>query len=190
MLYPLIVCECLSYTFNMKAVFLDRDGTLIVDPPDLRVDSIEEIELFPDTIEAMRQLAKLDYGVVLVTNQAGIAEGRLTEDDFWQIENKVIEMLAPSGIKILKTYFCPHSPADNCQCRKPKPFMLLQAAKDLDIDLANSYTIGDRESDILAGQSAGTKTILVQTGNTPVTSTEATYTAANLLEAVRYITTH
>lgn len=171
----------------MKAVFLDRDGTLIVDPPDLRVDSISDIKLFPDTIEALRQLATLDYGVILITNQASIAEGRLTEDDFWRIENKVIEMLAPSGIKILKTYFCPHSPEDNCQCRKPKPFMFLQAAKDFGIDMANSYTIGDRESDIQAGINAGTKTILVQTGNVPVTSTKATYTAANLLEAARYL---
>lgn len=146
-----------------------------------------KVQLFPDTIEAMRQLAKLDFGVIIVTNQAGIAEGRLTEAGFWKIQDAVIGMLAPSGIKVLGTYFCPHAPEDNCVCRKPNPSMLLQAAKDFKIDLAESYMVGDNESDILAGINAGTKTILVQTANTPVTSPEATRTAANLLQAIQYI---
>ena len=171
----------------MKAVFLDRDGTLIVDPPDLRVDSIAKIHLFPDVFKAMKRLAALDYGVILITNQMGIAEGRLTEEDFHRLNDIVIELLTPTGVKILKTYFCPHDPDDNCECRKPKPGMLLQAAKEFDIDMANSYTIGDRESDIQAGINAGTKTILVKTGNTPVTSKDATHTAADILEAIEYI---
>ena len=171
----------------MKAVFLDRDGTIIVDPPDERVDKIEKIQLFPQTLEALKLLAGLDFGVIIITNQAGIAEGRITEEEFEVINGKVLDMLKPSGIKVLKTYMCPHGPDDNCDCRKPKPTMILQAAKDFDIDLANSYMIGDHLSDIMAGVNAGTKTILVQTGNTPETSEEATYTAANLLEAVRYI---
>jgi histidinol-phosphate phosphatase family protein len=171
----------------MKAVFFDRDGTLIVDPPDLRVDSVGEIELLPDTLEALAKLSKLDFGVFLVSNQAGIAEGRITRDEFTAIENAFIKMIEPSGIKILKTYVCPHKPEDNCVCRKPKSFMLLQAAREFDIDLANSYMIGDRESDIMAGVNAGTKTILVQTGNEPVVSDEATYIAKDLLEAIQYI---
>jgi D-glycero-D-manno-heptose 1,7-bisphosphate phosphatase len=171
----------------MKAVFLDRDGTIIVDPPDERVDKIEKIQLFPQTLEALKLLAGLDFGVIIITNQAGIAEGRITEEEFKVINGKVLDMLKPTGIKILKTYMCPHGPDDNCDCRKPKPTMILQAAKDFDIDLAESYMIGDHLSDIMAGVNAGTKTILVQTGNTPETSEEATYTAANLLEAVRYI---
>lgn len=171
----------------MKAVFLDRDGTLIVDPPDLRVDSVAKIHLFPDTLKALELLASLDFGVIEITNQAGIAEGRLDKAEFEEINAKVLEMLESSGVKILKTYMCPHAPEDNCVCRKPKPKLLLDAAKDFDIDLSNSYTIGDRESDIMAGVNAGTKTILVQTGNEPVTSKEANHTAPNLLEAVRYI---
>lgn len=174
----------------MKAVFLDRDGTTIIDPPDERVDSIEKIKLFPDSIEALKQLAALDYGVFFITNQAGIAEGRITEEDFYKINNVVLEKLAPSGVRILKAYLCPHSPEDNCECRKPKPTLLLRAAKEFDIDLANSWLIGDHESDIMAGMNAGTKTILVQTGNTPVTSPEATHTAPHLLDAVRYIAEH
>lgn len=171
----------------MKAVFLDRDGTLIVDPPDLRVDSIAKIHLFPDVFKAMKRLAELGYSIVLITNQAGIAEGRLTEDDFHRLNNIMLELLMPTGIKVLKTYVCPHSPEDKCECRKPKPKFFFDAAREFTIDMKNSYAIGDRESDILAGKAAGLKTILVQTGNTPVTSKDATHTAVDLLEAVEYI---
>lgn len=174
----------------MKAVFLDRDGTLILDPPDERVDSNEEIKLFPDTVSALKELTKLDYGVFIITNQAGIGEGRITEDEFWKIENKVQELLKPSGVKILKTYVCPHKPEDNCECRKPNPFMVLQAAKEFDIDLAASYFIGDRLSDVETGRNAGTKTILVQTGNKPVHSDKVDYVAPHLLDAVEYIAEH
>lgn len=166
---------------------MDRDGTLIVDPPDLRVDTVSDVHLFPDTLEALKLLVSLDFGVFMVTNQSGIAEGRITITEFEIINAKVIEVLESSGVKILKTYMCPHPFEGDCICRKPKPGMLLQAAKDFDIDLPQSYIIGDRQADVMAGVNAGTKTILVQTGNTPVTSTEATYTAPNLLEAVEYI---
>lgn len=171
----------------MKAVFLDRDGTTIVDPPDERVDRVEKINLFPDSIEALKLLSTLDYGVFIITNQAGIAEGRIDEAKFQAINSKVLEMLAPSGIKVLKTYVCPHGPSDDCECRKPKPTMILKAAKEFDIDLANSWTIGDHQSDVMAGLNAGTKAILVETANVPETSVDATYTAPNLLAAIRYI---
>lgn len=171
----------------MNAVFIDRDGTIIVDPQDERVDKEEKIKLFPDTIEALKLLASLDYGVIIITNQAGIAESRITEVDFQRINARVLEMLEPSGIKILNTYVCPHGPDDNCECRKPKPTMILEAAKDFDIDLANSYMVGDHESDIKAGLNAGTKAVLVKTANKPEDSPDATYTAPNLLGAMKYI---
>ena len=171
----------------MKAVFLDRDGTVIVDPADERVDREDKIVLFPDTIEALKYLADHDFAVIFITNQAGIAERRITLQDFERINGKVLEMLAPSGVKILKTYVCPHGPDDHCECRKPKPSMLLEAAREFDIDLASSYMVGDRQSDIFAGINAGTKTILVKTANTPMEVEEATYTAPNLLDAVRHI---
>ncbi len=174
----------------MRAVFLDRDGTLVVDPPDLRVDSIDKLKLLPTTLTALTKLAELDYGVFLVSNQAGIGEGRITFAEFQTIENAFLAMVAPTGIKITKTYICPHVPEDNCVCRKPKPFMLQQAAKEFAIDLGSSYMIGDRESDIMSGVNAGTKTILVQTGNEPVVSAEATATVPTILEAVQYIAAH
>lgn len=170
-----------------KIIFLDRDGTVIYDPEDERVDREDKIKLFPDTIEALKYLADNGFEVILITNQAGIAEGRINTQDFTRINNKVIEMLAPSGVKILKTFMCPHAPGDNCECRKPKPTMLLEAAKEFNVDLSKCYMVGDRESDIKAGINAGTKTVLVKTANIPVESKEANYTAPNFLDAVNYI---
>ncbi len=103
----------------MKTVFLDRDGTIIVDPPDLRVDKIEKIELFPDSIEALAYLARHDFNAVIITNQAGVAENRINEEEFWTIHNEALKMLAPSGIKILKTYMSPHGQGEVNEWRKP-----------------------------------------------------------------------
>ncbi len=171
----------------MKVVFLDRDGTVIVDPPDERVDRIDKIKLFPDSLEAMMLLASLDYGVIMITNQAGIAEGRIDEAEFEHINSKVTELLEQSGVKILKTYMCPHVAADNCECRKPKPTMIIEAAKDFEVEITDSWIIGDHESDVKAGLNAGTKAILVKTANKPEESDDATYTAPNLLDAIKYI---
>lgn len=174
----------------MKIVLLDRDGTAIVDPPDERVDRIEKIRLFPDTIEALRYLAAHDFAVIFVTNQAGIGEGRITLTEFEAIHGEVKARLGPSGITILRTYLCPHTPGDQCDCRKPKPTLLLQAIRDFNLDPKTTFMVGDRHSDIMAGVTAGTKTILVKTANIPVESAEADYTAPSLLDAVKYIVDH
>lgn len=174
----------------MNIILLDRDGTVIVDPEDERVDKEEKIELFPDSIEALSYLAKNNFSVIFITNQAGIAEGKLSTEDFDRIHNKVLEILSPSGIKVLKTYMCPHVPEDKCECRKPKPKMILEAIKDFDLDPKKIYMIGDRESDINAGINAGTKTILVKTANVPVVAEQANFTADNLMEAVKYAVRH
>lgn len=172
----------------MKAVFLDRDATVIYGVPRYeRVDSLNKVELLPGALEAMRLLSTLDYSVFFVTNQAGMAEGLINKKDFKKINDKVLKLIKPSGIKILKTYYCPHSFKGDCACRKPKPKMLLDAAKEFDIDLASSYMIGDRPSDVATGVKAGTKTILVMTGYPDAKSAQATNTAANLLEAIRFI---
>ena len=171
----------------MKVVLLDRDGTVIVDPPDERVDREDKIQLFPDSISALQKLADNGFSVILITNQAGISEGRINEDDFNRINNKVIEQLATSGVKILKTYMCPHGPNDGCECRKPKPTMILQAAKEFDLDLSNIFIAGDHRSDVLAGKNAGTKTILVRTANHQDEAPEADHQAQNLTEAVDQI---
>ena len=174
----------------MKTILLDRDGTVIVDPPDERVDKIEKIKLFPDTIEALRYLSEHDFAIVFVTNQAGVAEGRIDEAEFEAIHDKVKELLAPSGVTILQTYVCPHRPDDNCDCRKPKPKLVLQAMHEFSLDPKTTYFVGDRQSDIMAGVNAGTKTVLVKTANVPVESEEADYTAPTLLDAAKYVVAH
>lgn len=172
----------------MKAVFLDRDGTINVGVPTYqRVDSVDKLKLLPTVIDALRELSKLDYGVFLVTNQAGIAEGLLSEKDFDDINNELLKMISPSGVKILKAYHCPHGENSTCECRKPKPKMILDAAKAFDIDLKHSWTVGDRPTDVQTGINAGTKTILVQSGAFHDTSDRADYTVPTLQAALRTI---
>jgi len=174
-----------------KAVFLDREGTINVGVPVYeRVDSLDKVQLLPNSVEALKLLANLDYLVFIVTNQAGLAEGLITWDDFNEINNKVLNMIAPSGINILKSYVCPHGEADNCECRKPKPKLLLDAAREYDVDLASSWMVGDRPSDVMTGVNAGTKSILVKTGVPTVECDQAIATVPSLLEAVQYIAEH
>jgi D-glycero-D-manno-heptose 1,7-bisphosphate phosphatase len=172
----------------MKAVFLDRDGTVTAGIPyHERVDSVDKVELLPNTLVALELLADMDYGVFLVTNQAGIAEGLISLEQFHDINNEVLRQIRPSGITVLRTYLCPHSESAVCECRKPKPKLLQDAAKEYGIDLSNSWMIGDRPSDVMTGINAGTRTILVMTGSPDARAPEADFTAPSLLEAVRYI---
>ncbi len=173
-----------------KAVFLDRDGTVNVGTPTYeRVDSVNKVELLPNTLEALKLLSELDYYVFFVTNQAGLAEGLITKAQFDEINDKVLELVEPSGIKIEKTFVCPHGEDSACDCRKPKPELLINAAREYDIDLSHSWMIGDRPSDVMTGVNAGTHTILVKTGVPTVGTAEATETFPSLLEAVGYIST-
>ncbi len=171
----------------MKIVLLDRDGTVLVDPPDMRVDSVDKIKLFPDTIEALRLLSDNGYGVIFITNQAGIGEGRITQDEFEFLHEKVKEMLKPSGIKVVATYYSPDFEGSMSKYRKPNPGMILRAADEHNFDLETTYFIGDRQSDVTAGIRAGTKTIFVHTSNKKEDVPEADYTAGSLLEATKYI---
>lgn len=174
----------------MNVIFLDRDGTLVVEPSDERVDSIDKVELFADTIESLKYLAENNFAAVIITNQAGIAEGRMTEDDFWTIHCEILRRLEPSGIKILKTYMNNEKSGPHAsEWRKPGPKMLLRAAEDLNLDITKIFMIGDNESDIAAAMNAGLKGgVLVQTAtNRRVTSDKAAFTAAHLLDAVHFV---
>lgn len=172
----------------MRAVFLDRDATVNVGVPKYeRVDSISKVELLPNTLEALTLLAKLDYMIFFVTNQGGIGEGLIDMSDFNKINDKVLELISPSGIKISKTYLCPHGYDEGCECRKPKPKLLIDAASEFGIDLESSYMIGDRPTDADTGINAKTKTILVMTGHKTAAHDNATYVAKDLLDAVKYI---
>ena len=138
-----------------KAIFLDRDGTIARDVP--YCSRPEDFELLPDAAEGIKLLNEHGFKVVIVTNQSGIARGYFTEGMLAEIHDKMITQLAEHGAHVDAIYYCPHHPDDNCDCRKPKPKMVLQAAIDLDIDLSQSYVIGDNEMDVELARHAGCK---------------------------------
>lgn len=145
-----------------KFVFLDRDGTLNVRPPKAcYVERPEEFIWLPGAIEAVKRLNDAGYLVILISNQPGIARGRLTEEMLQNIHNKMILDLADAGAHIDKIYYCPHNWNEGCECRKPKPGMLYQAQKDFSLNLRAGYLIGDDERDIEAGNVVGCCSILV-----------------------------
>jgi D-glycero-D-manno-heptose 1,7-bisphosphate phosphatase len=180
---------------SRSAVFLDRDGVLVPDV-DLAVCAAQ-IPPFPWTRRALAELARAGFARVVVTNQPVVARGLISES---QLERVHAEL----DLDVERFYFCPHHPSAtlpeyraHCECRKPRPGMLLQAARELDLDLARSYMIGDRASDVEAGRRAGCTTIRVLSGAhaaTPIQSpdgfdpnAEADLTCADLREAVALI---
>lgn len=157
---------------KQKAIFLDRDGTINKYVGFLRKE--EEFELLPGVSEAVKKINKSGYLAVVVTNQPVIARGEVTFEGLQTIHNKMETLLGKDGAYLDGIYFCPHHPHSgyegevkelkiDCDCRKPKPGMLLKAAEDLNIDLSQSYMVGDSENDIKAGKSAGCKTVLLNT---------------------------
>ena len=151
------------------AVFLDRDGTLNVDVGYLH--ALEDLELFPWTVDARRVLSRAGYLLVVISNQSGIALGFIEDGFVERAHSEIQARLRRAGTGIDAFYFCPHHPTasrpelrQDCECRKPRPGMIHQAARELDIDLARSWTIGDKWLDVQVGHAAGTRSILVRTG--------------------------
>ncbi len=128
------------------------------------LDDPEEVELLPGVAAAIRSLREAGFAVVVVTNQAGIGHGRLTEGTLAEIHRRLVEELSREGAALDAIYHCPHTPEDRCPCRKPAPGMLLRAAEELGLDLSRSYMVGDMTTDIEAGRRAGCFTVLVRTG--------------------------
>jgi D-glycero-D-manno-heptose 1,7-bisphosphate phosphatase len=151
------------------AMFLDRDGVVIEDTNYVR--SIDKVRLIPGSAEAIAALNRAGWTVAIATNQAGIARGLFSFETVNEIHEHLVELLRVYGAHVDGFYFCPHHPAGEvkeyrceCECRKPKPGMLLKAANELGIDLTRSWMIGDRISDLEAGSAVGCKTVLVRTG--------------------------
>ena len=159
---------------KQKAVFLDRDGTINKYVGFLR--SIDEFELLPGVTDAIKVINSSGYLVIVVTNQPVIARGEVTFEQLHEIHNKMETLMGTDGAYLDGIYFCPHHPHKGyegevpelkfeCECRKPKPGMLIKAAEDFNIDLAASWMIGDGENDVKAGKAAGCKTGLIGTHN-------------------------
>lgn len=175
-----------------KAVFLDRDGTINKEVHYLR--DPEQLELLARVPEAIKMLNEIGFKVIIVTNQSAIARGFLTIKKLNEIHVRLKEMLGEKGAAIDAIYFCPHHPGQDCECRKPKPYLILKAAKEHSIDLKNSYMIGDKYIDIKAGKNSKCKTIFVLTGygeeereSIGLWDAKPDYTAIDLYEAVMWI---
>ncbi len=186
-------------TKKRKAIFLDKDGTLIPDIPyNINPDLII---LQPGVVEGLKLLKEEGYIFAVISNQAGVARGYFKYADLEKVEQKLDLLLNKEGIQIEGYYFCPHHPlgviaeyATACDCRKPEPGMILKAAKDLQIDTEKSWMIGDILNDVEAGNRAGCKTVLLDLGY----ETEwvkgnfriPTFVATDFLNAARFICNH
>lgn len=163
-----------------RAVFLDRDGTIIKD--NHYIKDVEKVEFLPNSIEGIKMFNKLGFKCIIVTNQSGVARGLLSIDDVIKVNSYIIDRLSEHGAFIDGIYFCPHYPhghikeySIDCNCRKPKPGLILKAAKELNIKLSESFMIGDKVSDYHAGKNAGCIPILIRD------------TITNLLDAAIFI---
>jgi D,D-heptose 1,7-bisphosphate phosphatase len=182
---------------TQKAVFLDKDGTLIYDVP-YNVDP-DLIRFRPGTMEGLALLHAAGYRLVVITNQSGVARGYFAEEELAAVRAHLRQSFAAAGVPLSGFYYCPHHPegavrpyAKACACRKPEPGMFLRAAAELAIALDRSWYVGDILDDVEAGRRAGCRTVLVETGG----ETEWNLTpqrlphhiAGNLAEAARIIT--
>lgn len=147
-----------------RAVFFDRDGTLIEDADYLADPS--GVVLIEGAVEALRRLRDQGWLIVVVTNQSGIARGLITPEEYHRVAHALEEQLRAAGVGVDATCMCPHHPAHSgpCGCRKPQAGMLLAAARALAIDPSRSFMVGDKVSDVRAGLAAGASSILVRTG--------------------------
>lgn len=145
------------------AIFLDRDGVLIENRAEY-VRELRDVEFLPRTFEAMRRGAALPHAFVIVSNQAGVGKGVIAPETANAIQAHVVGEIASHGGRIERAYFCPHRADADCDCRKPRPGMLLQAARELGLDLSASWMIGDNITDMQAGRAAGVRCILVRSG--------------------------
>jgi len=185
------------------AVFLDRDGTINEEVGYL--DSMDKLNLFPNTPEAIRLINESGMKAVVITNQSGVAKGYFTEEFVRTVHGRIQEMLREKGAFIDAFYYCPHHQTDgigvylqSCACRKPGAGMLIEASKELSIDLLCSYTVGDMLKDIQVARTVGAKGILVRTGYGINTiekdlSSESpeicrpSYIAEDILDAVKWV---
>ena len=175
----------------MRAVFLDRDGVVNSDRSNY-IKNVHELSVYPYAPASIRRLNDAGFPVFVVSNQQGVAKGLYTEQDVLGIQNEISRQVENAGGKIGKFYYCTHLASDQCRCRKPKPGMLLTAAREHSIELADSVMVGDSERDIIAGNTVGCETVLVLTGKLTREDAEKmscppNYVADDLSEAVDWI---
>jgi D,D-heptose 1,7-bisphosphate phosphatase len=154
----------------MKIVFLDKDGTLVRNLP-YNVDP-NAIELMPGVIEGLSWLHQAGFGLVVISNQSGVARGLFTESDLVPVWDRLRELLGENGIPLMDVFYCPHHPdgsnpayTKECDCRKPAPGLLYQAANKYLLNLGQCWMVGDILDDVAAGNQAGCRTVLIDSPN-------------------------
>ena len=185
------------------AIFLDRDG--VINEEVWYLDSLDKLKVIPCAYEAIKLINESGMKAVVISNQAGVARGLITEEFVKKTNNHLQIILRERGVYINNFYYCPHHPTEGeepyrqiCDCRKPAPGMFLEAASDLNIDLELSYMVGDRFLDMEAAKKAGVKGILVRTGygkellqddgpNKATPENKPDFIAEDILEAIRWI---
>lgn len=166
----------------LKTIFLDRDG--VINKEVNYLHKIEDFEFIPGVFDACLFFQNLDYQIIIVSNQSGIARGFFTENDYHILTKWMVNQFLMRGVSILDTFFCPHGPEESCNCRKPKSGMFINAIKKYDIELENSWMIGDKETDVEAANLAGIKnTILVRSGHS---IDEINSNAKHIIDSIKY----
>ncbi len=146
------------------AIFLDRDG-VVIENRDNYVRTWDDVLIFPQALKALAKVSDSLYKIVLVTNQSAVGRGLLKLETAEEINRRLVSRIEEAGGRVDGVYLCPHAPVDKCDCRKPKPGLILQAARELDIDLSHSIMIGDAQTDLLAARAAGVgRMALVRSG--------------------------
>jgi D-glycero-D-manno-heptose 1,7-bisphosphate phosphatase len=164
-------------------IFLDRDGVINIEKNYLY--KVEDFEFCNNVIESCKEFNKLGYQIIIVTNQSGIGRKYYTDEDFQNLTKYMLNEFKKNSIDILDVFYCPHTPGDNCNCRKPKIGMFEQAIKKYTIDLENSIMIGDKNSDMVFAKNSGIKKkILVKTGHKIDNIENADYICEDLKDVV------
>ena len=175
------------------AVFLDRDGVINRNRPDY-VRRWDQFEFLPGALEAIRNLAREDLSVLVISNQSAVGRGLMSTWDLEEINTHMLEMVSAAGGRIDGAYYCPHSPDEGCLCRKPAPGLFLRAMRHFGVDPGRSCLVGDAVTDLLAAQEVGIPSILVLTGHgrkalvdPRLRGCPITYIAADLRDSVRWL---
>lgn len=180
----------------IRAVFLDRDGVINQNPREGEyVTRWEDFHVLPGVVEGITLLNRAGFSVIVVTNQRCVARGLMSLVELETMHERMTNLLAQAGAIIDGTYYCPHEMEPSCECRKPAPGMLLNAAHSRDIELSASWMIGDSDTDVEAGRNAGCKTALLwavnetvaELGRRSATPSHADIVAPSLLDAIRQI---
>jgi imidazoleglycerol-phosphate dehydratase / histidinol-phosphatase len=166
-----------------KVVFVDRDGTIIREPRDKQIDSLEKLEFVPGIIRGLRLLVDSGFTLVMVSNQDGLGTACYPREAYRQIQGKLLRLLSGEGIGFEKVFICPHLPADECKCRKPKPGLLKRYLKKEKVDFSLSFVLGDRETDVELAHKLGARSVRLKKG----ARSAADFVTADAFDACSYI---